>query len=147
MALIPITVAPPVFRYGDTIALPLFSADRVVAWATTAGTLSSSNSSTTRLTPPNRSQQIIVTGTSGPDSGSASVTIWATFPLQPNYGYDYELDEKTLISIAEDGSTVRRQKGNIKASWQLTMPQRPLSEFQILRDFHAYHKKLIPFYY
>lgn len=148
MALIPITVAPPVYRYGDSsIALPLFSADRIVTWSTSAGTLTSTISSATRLNAPNLSQTIIVTGTSGGDTGSMAITVWGTFPLQPNYGYDYELDDKTLISVAEDGSTVRRQKSGIKASWQLNMPNRPLTEYQTLRDFHAYHKKVIPFYY
>jgi hypothetical protein len=77
----------------------------------------------------------------------ASLSIYATFPLQPHFGYDVDIDNKTLVSVAEDGTAVFRKKGGTKRSWTLQMPNRPATEYIALRDFWAFHEKTTEFYF
>jgi hypothetical protein len=77
----------------------------------------------------------------------ASLSIYATFPLQPHFGYEVDYDNKTLVSVAEDGTAVFRKKSSAKMSWTLQFPRRPLSERTILKAFWDYHEKTVEFYY
>jgi hypothetical protein len=99
--------------------------------------------------PYNRTKIASVTASDESDTqvASATLSVYATFPLQPQFGYETDLDNKTLVSVAEDGSAVFRKKGGAKRSWQLQFPRRPQSEYVVLRDFWQYHEKTIEFYY
>lgn len=151
-----VTQNKTVHRSGDT-PLPNFTeVGRVgthVDWTTSSGTLSVLTGDVTVLTPLNRTELITVTAL---DKNSSNVTlstviksvqVYGTFPLQPNYPYDVEFDDKTLVSIAEDGTAVFRVKSPIRRSWQLSMPNRPFTEYSLLNPFYQYHKKFREFYY
>lgn len=147
MSVIPITSNVAVYRYGDTLAVPTFTADRSVNWTTDSGVVAPLVGVSTVLTAVNQTRVVTVTGVSGGNSGSLSIQVYATFPVQPNYGYEIEWDDKTLMSIAEDQTVIARIKSPDKRSWQLQFPNRPLTEYNTLKNFWSYHRKVIPFYY
>jgi hypothetical protein len=101
------------------------------------------------LFPDNKSTfvNVVATNSGNESSNPLTVTSYGKFPLQPIFGYDIDIDDKTLISVAEDGTTVRRLKGIEKRVWTLQMPNRPLSEYITLRNFFLFHRKLKEFYY
>lgn len=144
------------FRYGD-LPLPTFTASGItgthVTWETTSGALSPTTGTSTTLTPNNETRLISVTAKDRAVDDTVlntvvkTVQIYSTFPLQPNYGYEIEMDDTTLISLAEDKTAVIRKKAGVKKVWQLQLPLRPLTEYETLRDFWLFHGKVLSFYY
>ncbi len=81
--------------------------------------------------------------------GNLTFDTYGVFPVQPNYAYETNLDNNTLISRAEDGTSTFRVKGTTsrKKTLSLQFNSRPFSEFQLLYNFWMYHQKHIRFYY
>ncbi len=148
MANIPITPLSTTERYLPSAHTQSFTADRSVTWSATGGaTVAPSVGVSTVVTFPNRTQTIIVTGVSGPDSGSASLTVYGTWPVYPHLGYEVQLDNKTLVSYAEDGSAVFRRKGSTRRSWTLGFRNTTAEDWQLIREFWNFHQKDLPFYF
>lgn len=152
MAVIPLNVVTSPYRFNPTaptVGRPVVTADRVVVWSANNGaTVSpSSGSSVTTVTTLNRSQVVTIGAVSGADSGSIPVIVWGTWPVQPRFGYELALDNKTLASYAEDGSVVFAKKGPTRRSWKLSFPDIPEADWILIRDFWNWHEKHLPFYY
>jgi hypothetical protein len=149
MAVIPITPSTYTFRASPKSTFtPLFTADRSVTWSSTDGApfpLIATAASLGSI--PNRTQTIILTGTSGADSGTATISVYGTFPVQPHYNYSLDIDNKTLASYSEDGTAEFRKKGKLRRIWQLSFLKSPTSDWTLIRDFWNNHEKHIPFYY
>lgn len=148
MAVIPISPSSGTLRYTPSTTSFGFAADRTVTWsANNGGSVSPGSGSSTVLTVPNFSQVVSISGISGSDAGSAPLTVWATFPVQPRFGYELDMDNKTLVSYSEDGTPVFRVKSGIRRSWQLQFPDTPQNEWRLIREFWNFHQKHIAFYY
>lgn len=78
---------------------------------------------------------------------SYTLKINGLFPGQPNYSYEINIDDNTLVSYAEDKSAIYRIKGQPIRSWTLQFNERPYLEYQDAYQFWMYHKKYISFYY
>lgn len=150
--MIPLTANPGAYRY-NTVDLeapkPIVSTNNgsVVNWSTSAGTVLPVVGTNTTLIAPNRTQRVVVTATGDSDVGSIGIDIIATFPIQPNFGYDVTLANKTIPSYGEDDSVVFRVKGLPRRRWNLPINGSPGWEYLALLDFWAHHQKHIPFYY
>ena len=148
MADIPITPLAATARYIGIDSFQLFTADRVVTWSASGGAIVSPGVGlSTSVLFPNKSQDIVVDAVSGADSGSALLTAVATFPVQPHYGYEISLDNKTLASYAEDGTAVFRKKGSTKRIWKLQFLNVTAADWTLLREFWLWHEKHVKFYY
>lgn len=84
---------------------------------------------------------------SSTNMGTANLTSFGVFPVQPNFSYDVSFDNKTLISFAEDGSATYRVKSPPKRSINLVFNNRPYSDYVKIYDFWQAHQKHIQFYY
>lgn len=145
--------AGPHFVNGET-PLPHYSvtgATGVVTWddGGAGGSFVPATGAATDYTPINRTQSITIGAT---DSGSGgadtqALEVVATFPLQPNRGYDLDLDRDVQESLARDKSRTTRQDGPATESRQLEFLERLKPERDELRAFWLFHDKVIRFYY
>lgn len=79
--------------------------------------------------------------------GVLTFQLYGVFPESPNYTYEINADNRTLISYAEDGSATFRLKGGIKKSLSLQFNSRPFSEYVVVADFWEWHQKHLKFFY
>jgi hypothetical protein len=151
MANIPLSATNNPYRYNPTTPLvgrSVVTADRSVTWsANNGGLINPATGISTTLTALNRTLSVVVSAVSGADSGAITIQVYGTWPVQPHFGYEVAIDNKTLASPAEDGSMVYRRKGPIRLSWTLGFNNIPATEWELIRDFFNYHQKDIPFYY
>lgn len=88
------------YRYGDATALPMFTASGAtgtVHWSISAGAGSLSNESgtITSLSPTNRTALISVTANDGATTVVKTIQIYGTFPAQPKWGIEIDIDATT----------------------------------------------------
>jgi hypothetical protein len=72
---------------------------------------------------------------------SATISVSGLFPVEPNYTFERDEDNNTLVSVAEDGSSIFRKKGDIKKSLSLQFNERPYTEYALINDFWKAHEK------
>jgi hypothetical protein len=145
------TVDIPTIRYTPyaTQLKPTVTGSASAAWSVTGvgGSVSPGSGLTTLFTPPNKTGTARVTGVAaGPETDFVDILVYATVPIQPNFGYELDFDNNTLRSPAEDGGAVLRRKGIHKRSWQVQYNNLDNTEWTLLREFYKYHLKDIPFY-
>lgn len=147
MADIPITPAAAAVQYPRTSPHTFdFTATPSVTWSSSAGTMSGPGTTGT-LTYPNRTQAITVSAVNGGDSGSAILHVYGTWPVNPHFGYEVQIDNKVVGSFGEDGSLVSRRKGPARYSWAVNFRNTPEADMILMRDFWLFHMKDIPFYF
>ncbi len=145
---IPITPVSATIIHNFPDNFEPFSANQSVSWsANNGGVVSSASGNSTNLIVPNKSQSITLTAIAGGDSGTAIATVYGQIPIQPHLGYEVTMDNRTLVSYAEDGTAVFRRKGPIRRSWQLAYRNTPQADMMLFRNFWNWHQKDIPFYY
>ena len=114
------------------------------------GTFNPAVGTETDYTPANKTRSIIITAT---DSGAGGVgtkalSVKATFPLEPNRGFDIDTDDDTKESFARDKSRTTRQDGPVLERRALELLGRLIAtERAELRTFWLWHRKTIPFYF
>lgn len=93
-----LAVAAPVaeYRYVDpVVALPSFTASGAtgtVHWSASSGELSAATGAGVTLDPSNRTELVIITATDDSASVSVSIQIYGTFPVQPKWGIEIDVD-------------------------------------------------------
>jgi hypothetical protein len=151
MADIPLVVVTSPYRYNPTSPLvgrPVVTAGVSVSWSVNNGaTRSPTTGLSTTVTTLNRTHNVLVSAVNGADSGSATIVVYGTWPVQPHFGYEVAIDNKTAASYAEDGTGTYRRKGPVRLIWTLGFNNIPATEWELIRDFFNYHQKDIPFYY
>jgi hypothetical protein len=138
---------------GDPV-YPIVSATGatgVVNWTDTGagGTFQLLSNTSAIYLPADRTQQVTVTGvdTGAGGSGSTTIQVTATFPLQPTRGYETQLDRDTKLHRARGGTRYFREDYDTEVALNLSMDTRSRDETLALRDFWNFHRKITPFYY
>lgn len=145
-----IVVTPLTFtlRYTPAAHTKLFTGSMTANWSASGGALVSPASGvSTTVDAPNKTQGVVVSAVNGANNGSALLQVYGTWPVQPHYGYEVAIDNKTLYSPAEDGGATYRRKGKIRLSWTLGFNNVPSTDWQAIREFFNWHQKDTPFYY
>jgi hypothetical protein len=148
-----------VHRFGETPP-PLFTALQAARWTTTSGVLLTSASprtvyngtdyrTTIYLEPANETRQVTVTATTaGAEVGQATIRVYGTFPLSPEWGYKLIVEEPAVISLAEDKVTAKvRYKGDPVDGFEFTILDRELAEDVTFAAFRAHHRIDLPWYF
>jgi hypothetical protein len=78
--------------------------------------------------------------TDGVTTVNLLIDVFATFPFQPDWGFNAEVDEKTDISEAEDGSETYGV-GPFFGTWDLAFNDREHAEYMEAIRFKLAHKK------
>lgn len=160
-----LTNSKPVFRAGSTrypavhhvqseMPLPhLTSANQtgVVSWADSpaGGTFTPATGAATDYKPTNVSQLVtIVAADSGAGgTGSLVIAVTATFPIQPQVGYEIDLDDETKVEYMRDRTAYFQVEGGAFENRPLIFLDREGAERNTLRAFWLAHKKTEAFYY
>ena len=79
-------------------------------------------------------------------SESTTYQAYCVLPVQPNYPYDGIPDDLSVISYAEDKTSVALIKRG-KGTKNLTFNNRPKAEFDLINAIWEFHDKGIPFYF
>lgn len=148
----PVTVNSdmPTVRYMPyaTQVQPHITASTSVTWSAADGTISPSTGTSAFFTPPNKTKVVRITGDAGGgDTNFVDIQVYATIPIQPNWGFEQDWDNKTLRSEAEDGTAKLRRKGPIKRNWQFAWNNVDSADWIILREFFKFHQKDLQWYY
>lgn len=150
-----ITVSKTRFRIGEpeppVLAVTGSSGD--VTWSCNFGACAPANETTTTLAPENVSHYaaagdaVVATVTDNATSETATVSIdvFATFPYQPAWDFEAEVDEETEISRAEDNSEVIFD-GDLFAVFPLGFNARDFDEYRAALLFRSQHGKRKLFY-
>ena len=81
------------------------------------------------------------------NQGIKTLQVYGVFPEQPNYSYEINQDNVTLVSFAEDRSAKYKVKSGIKRTLSPQFVQRPVSEYINIQEFWELHQKHLSFYY
>jgi hypothetical protein len=108
------------------------------------------NGVATTYTPPNKEIVSVVTGTDTGTSGNHgfnTVTLQATLPLNPAASYDTDTDQDTQLSESRDKTPVIATYGPEFDSTPLQWLGRHRVQWQMLRAFWDYHRKVLLFWF
>lgn len=151
-----ITTSKTEFRVGEP-GPPEFEATGSsgnVAWSVNYGAVVAGDDPTTAtLAPENVSRYeeagdpvvVTVTDLDTEEEATVSVDVFATFPHQPGWGFEGEVDEDTEISKAEDNSEVIFE-GDLFAVYPVSFNNRDFDEYRAALRFRAAHGKRKLFY-
>lgn len=131
----------------DGVAVYFMCNNEVVATTTTALAINYYPIATIKTNAGTLHSNVYFTDTDGAKQGVLTFDIYGVFPVQPNYPYEINVDNKTLASYAEDGSAVFRVKGSQKKSLSLQFNQRPFTEYESIYEFWEWHQKNLTFVY
>lgn len=81
------------------------------------------------------------------NQGVKTLVVHGIFPEQPNYSYELNQDNTTLVSFAEDKSARYKVKGGLKKNLNLQFTQRSYNEYLSINNFWLAHQKHLSFYY
>lgn len=92
--------------------------------------------------PANKTQIVTITATDSSNSATASLTVFGTFPLYPNKGFEIEYDETgTKKKTARDGTPYFSEQGRDQITWKLPMNRRLLDEAKEVWEFLTFHRR------
>jgi len=113
------------------------------------GTFQGLSSTSAAYIPANKSQSVIITGldTGAGGSGTVAIQVSGTFPLQPNLGYETQLDSDTKMARARGGTRYFREDYPQEVALSLSCERRSRPEMEAAREFWRFHRKVTPFYY
>jgi hypothetical protein len=149
-----ITASHTTYRYNSG-ALPTFigsGAAGQIAWTVTRGSIAptpTNNGVAATYTPANQSEAVTVTARDTSDNATRQVVIniEMTFPYDPDVdGIDTDLDDKTNVSLAEDGGPSFLQKGDPQRVFTLTFSDRQDAEYNNADALWLWHRKVITFW-
>jgi hypothetical protein len=86
------------YRYGSGDAFPVFTSSHstgLVHWSVNAGFLNHATGAVVELSPLNRSQVVTITATDDLNTVTKTIRIWATFPVQPKWQIEIDVDATT----------------------------------------------------
>lgn len=143
------------FRVGEPEppTLEVTGSSGNVSWSCTYGACVPDNETSTTLSVENISRYadagdpvvITVTDLDTDETEEVSVDAYATFPYQPGWDFEGEVDEDTEISQAEDNSEVIFE-GTLFAVYPLGFNNRDFDEYRDALRFRALHGKRKLFY-
>lgn len=99
--------------------------------------------------PPNKTktQTVVATDSGAGGSGSSLVTVVATFPIQPQVGYDVDLDDDTKVERMRDRTAYFQVEGPAFEGRPLIFLDRDGDERAVLFNFWEFHRKSGQFFY
>jgi hypothetical protein len=153
-----ISVNPgPAVRYDPSGAsgVLVFSATgagSTIAWSAPEGSFSvptTGNGQPTNYSPVNQTDAVTVTARDTLDNAIATLTIqvYATCPDRGQFGNaPVELDDRTNVSLAEDGGPSFLVKGAPFKLFQYQFPNRTQAQYLAMEAFWLWHRKMRKFY-
>lgn len=144
------------YRFGGT-PVPTYSATGAVGsieWSdgSAGGAFSpaiTANGVDTTYTPANESKSVVITANDDSDdeSSTAALEVTATCPDRGQFGQaQIELDDRTNVSLAEDGSPSFVQKGDPFFLYPYSFPNRTQAQYDAMTAFWLFHRKVRKFY-
>lgn len=99
--------------------------------------------------PPNKTktQTVVASAATSGGSGSTLVTVIATFPLQPQVGYEIDLDDETRVEFMRDRTAYFQVEGPSFEDRPLAFIDRESDERATLEAFWDFHRKTKQFFY
>lgn len=108
--------------------------------------LSGSDNSVAAYTPANKTQSIVISATDGVNTKTYSLSVFATIPVYPQFGYEQELDVETKVKMARDRTRYFREDGEVEVSWVFAWSEREKDQYLELMRFWRDHRKVTQFY-
>lgn len=152
---IEITASKTTFRVGEPEppVLEVTGSSGNVSWSCNFGACVPDDETVTTLSAENVSRYadagdavvVTVTDLDTEEEASVSIDVFATFPFQPGWDFEAEVDEDTEISEAEDNSEVIFE-GKLFGVWPLAFNRRDYDEYLVALRFRAAHGKRKHFY-
>lgn len=150
-----ITVSTTTYRYA-AIPKPVFSATGAsgqIAWtASPDGTFDpteTSNGQQTTFSPANETQSVVVTARDKADNATSTITLNITGTCPDRGQFDnasIELDDRTNVSLAEDGGPSFLVKGPPFRLFPYSFPNRTQAQYDEMSNFWLFHRKTRKFY-
>lgn len=149
--------SPATYRAGSAY-VPADELYPVVAFANATGAVTLSDNgaggtfellggNTWAYKPANRTRVVTLSATDDTATITRQLTVYGTFPLQPNLGYDTLLDQETKIGRARGGTRYYREDYAMETALTLVCERRDDTERRLLWDFWFAHRKVFTFYY
>lgn len=140
-------------RIRGALPKPLYTCNNptgAVTWSDggAGGTFAPSgvNNQNAIYTPKNKTQAVVISATDPANTKTIALTVFATVPVQPQFGFDVESDIETAIKFAKDRTRYFREDGDLEIGWVLAWDARPRDEFEELRQFWRDHRKINQLY-
>lgn len=156
MATIPVTATPNPYGFAPE-PLPLISTSVAANFSVLAyppgaqpGSLRRVLPTRMEYTPPNMTGSYVIRAvqqSNAANFGDVAVSVFGRLPHQPNWGIELDLDDKTLVSVAEDDSTIFSLKRGPLQTWRMQWINRPFREKEDLKSFWKWHRKFRFWYY
>lgn len=145
----------PNFGIPSEAVEPVFDAagnTGVVSWSDNGagGVFTPIDANSASYTPANKTQVVTITGTDSGAGGTGSKTldVAATFPLNGNWNSEGEIDRETTVQKARGGEDYSREEEQTTFSQQIDcLGRRVADEGAALLAFWRFHRKVFPFYY
>ncbi len=122
-----------------------------VSWTSSKGRLEIVGLEATLVLPNRESfygdEAVVVTATDSIGSASVSIGAYATFPYQPDPGYEATVDAEIEISKSEDRSESSRILSDLFGAWPLTFVDRERTEYRAALAFYDRHRKANKWFY
>ena len=142
------------YRYGAPLP-PVLSASGsagLIAWSATSGSfdpVETANGQQTAFTPANETQDVVITARDKSDNLQSTTTIEVTGTCPDRGQFEsaqIELDDRTNVSLAEDGGPSFLVKGQPYRLFPYSYPNRTRDQYDEMEAFWLFHRKTRTFY-
>jgi hypothetical protein len=139
------------YRIRGATPKPIFTATApsgTVTWGDggAGGSFSPATGNTSTYTPANQTAAVVISAVDGANTSTRPLTVFGTMPVQPQFGFQTELDIETKVKMALDRTRYFRESGSLEMAWVMEWTRRQLDEVTELRAFWAWHRKSKQFY-
>lgn len=98
--------------------------------------------------PANKTQDIIISVTDGvPETDTLPLSVKATFPFNPHFGYDFDTPTLSRVITAKDNTPKFRRMPKQTAVWNCFFLNRTILEVSLARAFFQWHDIDKEFYF
>lgn len=89
--------------------------------------------------PANKTQTVTITVTDAGGSEDISLAVTATFPFQPNYGYEFKTPSNSKVIVAKDNSPRFKRMPTRSATWSYFFLNRTIMDVSVVKTFEFWH--------